>query len=102
MPNGCAWKLTIVRTLINIYKPTVILKLNFVCVVALKPNLKTMKSITIPGDPHSVTSVMVSQTEDFHDHEIVQLVSSDGTHTAEKKIFRVVDGGEDQWELQFE
>ncbi|MFD0749774.1 hypothetical protein ACFQZS_06450 [Mucilaginibacter calamicampi] len=61
-----------------------------------------MKSITIPGDPHTVTAVMVNQTEEFHDHEVVQLVSSDGLHTVEKKIFRVVDGGEDQWELQFE
>ena len=61
-----------------------------------------MKSITIPGDPHTVTAVMVNQTEEFHDHEVVQLVSSDGLHKVEKKIFRVVDGGEDQWELQFE
>jgi hypothetical protein len=61
-----------------------------------------MKSIIIPGDPHTVTAVMVSQTEEFHDHETVRLTSSDGTQTIEKKIFRVVDGGEDQWELQFE
>ena len=61
-----------------------------------------MKSITIPGDPHTVTSLMVDQTEEFHDHEVVQLISADGTQTAEKKIFRIVDGGEDQWELQFE
>lgn len=61
-----------------------------------------MKSITIPGDPHGVTAVMVSQTEEFHDHETVQLISSDGTKSVEKKIFRVVDGGEDNWELQFE
>ena len=61
-----------------------------------------MKTIIIPGDPHSLTAVMVPQTEDFHDHEIVQLTSADGLHTVEKKIFRVVDGGEDQWELQFE
>jgi len=61
-----------------------------------------MKTITIPGDPHTLTAVMVPQTEEFHDHEIVQLISSDGLHTVEKKIFRVVDGGEDMWELQFE
>ena len=61
-----------------------------------------MKSITIPGDPHTVTAVMVNQTEEFHDHEVVKLVSADGLHSVEKKIFRVVDGGEDQWELQFE
>jgi len=61
-----------------------------------------MKSITIPGDPHSVTAVMVDQTEDFHDNEVVQLISAGGLHTVEKKIFRIVDGGEDKWELQFE
>jgi len=61
-----------------------------------------MKTITIPGDPHTLTAVMVPQTEEFHDHEVVQLISSDGLHTVEKKIFRVVDGGEDMWELQFE
>ncbi len=61
-----------------------------------------MKTIVIPGDPHTLTAVMVNQTEEFHDHEVVQLQSSDGLHTVEKKIFRVVDGGEDQWELQFE
>jgi len=61
-----------------------------------------MKTITTPGDPHTLTAVMVPQTEEFHDHEIVQLISSDGLHTVEKKIFRVVDGGEDTWELQFE
>ena len=61
-----------------------------------------MKTIVIPGDPHTLTAVMVNQTEEFHDHETVQLQSADGLHTVEKKIFRVVDGGEDQWELQFE
>jgi len=61
-----------------------------------------MKTIVIPGDPHTLTAVMVSQTEEFHDHEYVQLTSADGLHSVEKKIFRVVDGGEDQWELQFE
>lgn len=61
-----------------------------------------MKTITIPGDPHKLTAVMVPQTEDFHDHDVVRLISADGVHTVEKRIFRVVDGGEDQWELQFE
>jgi hypothetical protein len=45
---------------------------------------------------------MVPKTEEFHDHEIVRITSSDSNDTAEKKIFRVVDGGEDHWELQFE
>ncbi|TSJ38723.1 hypothetical protein FO440_19660 [Mucilaginibacter corticis] len=61
-----------------------------------------MKTLTVPGDPHSVSAIMVSKTEDFHDHEIVQINSSDGSKSVEKKIFRVVDGGEDHWELQFE
>ena len=61
-----------------------------------------MKTLTIPGDPHSLTAIMVSKTEEFHDHEVVRINSADGTQTVEKKIFRVVDGGPDQWELQFE
>lgn len=61
-----------------------------------------MKTLTVPGDPHTLTAIMVPQTEEFHDHEIVLIKSSDSDRTAEKKIFRVVDGGEDKWELQFE
>ncbi len=61
-----------------------------------------MKTLTVPGDPHSVTAIMVPQTQEFHDHGIVRIVSSDSNKSVEKKIFRVVDGGEDQWELQFE
>jgi hypothetical protein len=61
-----------------------------------------MKTITVPGDPNSVTAVMVSKTEQFHDHDIVVIDSSDSDKTVEKRIFRIVDGGEDHWELQFE
>lgn len=61
-----------------------------------------MKTLTVPGDPHTLRAIMVSKTEDFHDHDIVQINSADGSQSAEKKIFRVVDGGEDKWELQFE
>jgi hypothetical protein len=61
-----------------------------------------MKTLTVPGNPHTLTAIMVPQTEEFHDHEIVLIKSSDSDDTAEKRIFRVVDGGEDQWELQFE
>ena len=61
-----------------------------------------MKTLTVPGDPHSVSAIMVSQTEEFHDHEIVRIISSDSDKAVEKKIFRVVDGGEGHWELQFE
>lgn len=61
-----------------------------------------MKTITIPGDPHSVSALMVNKREEFHDHEYVVIQSADGSHSVEKKIFRVVDAGEDNWELQFE
>jgi len=61
-----------------------------------------MKTLTIPGDPHSMTAIVVPKTAEFHDHEIIRLVSADGNISVEKKIFRIVDGGEDQWELQFE
>ena len=61
-----------------------------------------MKTITVPGDPHSVTAIMVSKTEHFHDHDIVLIDSSDSDESVEKRIFRIVDGGEDHWELQFE
>lgn len=61
-----------------------------------------MKTLTVPGDPHTVTAIMVANTEEYHDHEIVRINSSDSSETAEKKIFRVVDAGEDKWELQFE
>lgn len=61
-----------------------------------------MKTLTIPGNPHSLTVIMVPKTEEFHDHEIVQINSSDGGESVEKRIFRVVDAGDDKWELQFE
>ena len=61
-----------------------------------------MKTLTVPGDPHSITAIMVSKTEEFHDHEVVHITSSDSDKTVDKRIFRVVDGGEDNWELQFE
>lgn len=61
-----------------------------------------MKIITVPGDPHTLTAIMVPKTDDFHDHEVVQINSSDTDVSVEKRIFRVVDAGEDKWELQFE
>jgi hypothetical protein len=61
-----------------------------------------MKTLTVHGDPHSISAIMVSKTEEFHDHEIVRIDSSDSDKTVEKKIFRVVDAGDGQWELQFE
>ncbi|MBD1394430.1 hypothetical protein [Mucilaginibacter glaciei] len=61
-----------------------------------------MKTLTAPGDPHSITVIMVPKTLEFHDHEIVRIDSTDSDKTVEKKIFRIVDGGEDHWELQFE
>jgi hypothetical protein len=61
-----------------------------------------MKTLTIPGDPHTLTAIMVPKTEEFHDHDIVRISSTDGSQTVEKRIFRIVDAGEDKWELQFE
>ncbi|MDB5003940.1 MAG: hypothetical protein JWQ34_2165 [Mucilaginibacter sp.] len=62
-----------------------------------------MKTLTVPGNPRSLTAIMIPKTEEeFHDHDIVRIISSDSNETAEKRIFRVVDGGEDKWELQFE
>lgn len=63
-----------------------------------------MKAITIPGDPHGINALMVAKTdhEDFHDHDYVRIESADGSKSVERKIFRVVDAGEDNWELQFE
>ncbi|RKR81311.1 hypothetical protein BDD43_1456 [Mucilaginibacter gracilis] len=61
-----------------------------------------MKTLTVPGDPHSVRAIMVPKTQEFHDHETIHVTSTDGTQTVEKTIFRIVDGGEDNWELQFE
>jgi len=61
-----------------------------------------MKTITIHGDPHGMTAIMAPKSEEFHDHEVVQLSSMDHTQFIEKRIFRVVDAGEDKWELQFE
>lgn len=61
-----------------------------------------MKTLVIPGDPHGMTAIMVPKSEEFHDHEVVQLSSTDHTQLVEKTIFRVVDAGEDKWELQFE
>ncbi|MFD2144512.1 hypothetical protein [Mucilaginibacter antarcticus] len=48
-----------------------------------------MKVITIPGDPHSVNSLMVTKTdlEDFHDHDYVRIESADGNHSVEKRSF---------------
>jgi hypothetical protein len=61
-----------------------------------------MKTLTVPGDPFSLTAIVVPKTEEFHDHDIVRINSSDSDKTAEKRIFRIVDAGEDHWELQFE
>lgn len=61
-----------------------------------------MKTITVTGDPHGMTAIMVPKSDEFHDHEVVTLSSTDHAQTVERKIFRVVDAGEDKWELQFE
>jgi hypothetical protein len=61
-----------------------------------------MKTITVPGDPHPIRAIMVNKTELFRDHETLRIDSSNGNHSVEKTIFRMVDAGEDKWELQFE
>ncbi|MBL4676229.1 MAG: hypothetical protein JKY70_08510 [Mucilaginibacter sp.] len=62
-----------------------------------------MKTITVPGDPSTLTAVMVPMNEiEYHDHETIRILSSDSNASVEKTIFRVVDGGENKWELQFE
>ncbi|QXV65172.1 hypothetical protein FPZ42_18635 [Mucilaginibacter achroorhodeus] len=62
-----------------------------------------MRTITIPGNPETLGAIMIPKTEgEFHDHETVRIVSSDTNASVEKTIFRIVDGGEDKWELQFE
>jgi hypothetical protein len=61
-----------------------------------------MKTIKIDGSPESLTVVIVPRADVYHDHETVRLESFDGSASVEKTIFRVVDGGADTWELQFE
>jgi hypothetical protein len=63
-----------------------------------------MKTITVPGNPVSLTAIMVPKTDEYeyHDHETVRIASFDSDASVQKTIFRVVDGGEDKWELQFE
>lgn len=64
--------------------------------------ISTMKSITVTGDPHTMTAIMVPKTDEYHEHESIRIDSSDSDASAEKVIFRIVDAGEDKWELQFE
>jgi hypothetical protein len=63
----------------------------------------TMKTITVNGSPEGMTAIMVPKSETpYHDHDTVTLQSADGKESEERTIFRVVDAGEDKWELQFE
>ncbi|TFF32154.1 hypothetical protein [Mucilaginibacter psychrotolerans] len=62
-----------------------------------------MKTIIVNGNPEDMSALMVpKETSTYHDHDTVTLQSSDGKYSVEKTIFRMVDGGEDNWELQFE
>nr|WP_294942118.1 hypothetical protein [uncultured Mucilaginibacter sp.] len=62
-----------------------------------------MRTITVEGSPEGMTAIMVPKSEtNYHDHDIVTLQSADGNHSVERTIFRIVDGGEGHWELQFE
>ena len=66
--------------------------------------LKNMKIISVAGDPHSMTALMVSKSDgdSYHEHQTITIQSSEGSESVEKTIFRIVDAGEDKWELQFE
>lgn len=62
-----------------------------------------MQTIIVNGNPEGMTAIMVPQAgSTYHDHDTITLQSSDGRHSVTKTIFRIVDGGEDTWELQFE
>ena len=63
-----------------------------------------MKTITVTGDPHGMSVIMVPKTDsyEFKDHETIKLESTDHNQTVEKTIFRVVDAGAEGYELQFE
>ncbi|TWR25822.1 hypothetical protein FPZ43_16195 [Mucilaginibacter pallidiroseus] len=61
-----------------------------------------MKTITTTGDPNTLNSVRVPKTQEFHDHEEVRIESTDQNSHVIRTIFRVVDAGEDKWELQFD
>ncbi|AMR33765.1 hypothetical protein A0256_21170 [Mucilaginibacter sp. PAMC 26640] len=63
-----------------------------------------MKTISVAGDPTTMSTIMVPKTDTplYHEHETVTLHSSEGNEAVQKTIFRIVDAGDDQWELQFE
>jgi len=61
-----------------------------------------MRTINVEGDPESVMTVMVPKSDNYKDHETVRIESSDDHKYVLKNIFRVVDAGDGQWELQFE
>lgn len=61
-----------------------------------------MRTIRVNGSPESMTTIMVPKSEIHHEHDTVRLVSANGENGIEKTIFRIVDAGNDQWELQFE
>lgn len=62
-----------------------------------------MRTLTVTGDPESLTAIMVPKSDTYHEHDTVRITSTDGAgNDVEKTIFRIVDAGNDQWELQFE
>lgn len=61
-----------------------------------------MQTITVNGNPEGMTAIMVPKSDLYHDHDTVTLQSADGNQSIERTIFRIVDGGEGHWELQFE
>ena len=61
-----------------------------------------MKTITVEGDPASMSAIMVPKTTEYTEHETVRIESSDTGTSATKTIFRIVDAGDEGNELQFE
>jgi hypothetical protein len=60
-----------------------------------------MKTITVEGNPESMTAIMVPQTDIYKEHDTIKIEAADGSAFVLKTIFRIVDAGEDKLELQF-
>jgi hypothetical protein len=62
-----------------------------------------MRTIIVDGSTEDITVIMVPKSEaPYREHDTVRLTSSASNADTEKTIFRIVDAGNDQWELQFE
>ena len=61
-----------------------------------------MKTITVTGDPSSLSAIMVDKSIAYTEHETVRVESSDTGTSAEKVIFRIIDAGDEGNEIQFQ